>query len=103
VDVGMGWPAIRQPQMLRDPEGQTAVVAYISIAALIALLGNSVANSRFAHEEENRSTSLRIMSSVVVLCASLWGAWLHSQFGGNGGLWACHWSRRRCSCRGSSS
>ncbi len=88
--MGMAGTITFQPQMLRDPEGQTAVVAYISIAALIALLGNSVANSRFAHEEENRSTSLRIMSSVVVLCASLWGAWLHSQFGGNGGLWACH-------------
>lgn len=88
--MGMAGTVTFQPQSLRDAEGQTAVVAYVTIALLVAMLGNSVANSRFAHEEENRSTSLRVMSTLVVLCASLWGAWLHWQFGGTGSLWACH-------------
>lgn len=88
--MGMAGSIVFQPQMLRDAEGQTAVVAYISIALLIALLGNSIANSRFAHEEENRSTSLRVMSTLIVLCASLWGAWLHWQFSDPKLVWVCN-------------
>jgi hypothetical protein len=88
--MGMAGTITFNPQMLRDAEGQTAVVAYVSIAALVALLANAVANSRFAHEEENRSTSLRVISTVVVLSAGLWGAWLHVQFTDPKFLWFCN-------------
>ena len=79
-----------EPQVLSSIEGQITFVAYLTVAAVVALLAQSVAVGRFAHEEENRSTPLRVMTTLLVLFASAWGGWLVAQFGDPQSLFACH-------------
>jgi hypothetical protein len=69
------------PQDLRDPEGQIAVASFLTFALLVGGLFCAIACARFAHEEENRSTGLRILGTGVLLFASVWSAWLNAQFG----------------------
>lgn len=78
-----------EPQILSAIEGQVAFVAYLTVAAVLALLAQSIAVGRFAHEEENRSSPLRVMTSLLVLFASIWGAWLLDQFGDDAAIVAC--------------
>lgn len=79
-----------EPQILSSIEGQVAFVAYLTVAAVVSLLAQSVAVGRFAHEEENRTTPLRVMTTLLVLFASTWGGWLVAQFGDPQSLFACH-------------
>jgi hypothetical protein len=76
------------PQDLRDPEGQIAVVSYLTFALVVGGLFGVIAAGRFAHEEENRSSGLRLLSLGFVLLAGAWGAWLHAQFGEEEIAWA---------------
>ena len=69
------------PQDLRDPEGQMAVALFLTFALLVGVLFGAIACARLAHEEENRSTGLRVLCTCIVLLAGAWGGWLHAQFG----------------------
>lgn len=77
------------PEELRDPEGQIAVAVYVSAAALIGLLGTAISMARFAHEEENRSTPLRLLATALVTVAVLWSAFMHWQFSSIEIVWGC--------------
>ncbi len=90
--VGVGFAAgiTFEPQILSSIEGQASFVAYLTFAAVITLLAQSVAVGRFAHEEENGSTPLRVMTTLLVLLASGWGAWLVNHFGSATALFGCH-------------
>lgn len=79
--IGAAGEIASSPQDLRDPEGQIAVVTYLTFALVVGGLFGVIAAGRFAHEEENRSTGLRLLSLGLVLLAGAWGAWLHAQFG----------------------
>lgn len=89
MTLGLAGAITFSPQLLRDIEGQTAVVLYLTAVGIVALAAHSIAVSRFAHEEENRSTSLRVISSLVVLAAGVWGAWLYAQFTDHEAVWGC--------------
>ena len=90
MSMGLASGITFEPQVLSSIEGQVAFVAYLTVAVVVALLAQSIALGRFAHEEENRSTPLRVMSTVLVLFASAWGAWLVQQFGDSESVFACH-------------
>ncbi|MBM3986902.1 MAG: hypothetical protein FJ294_02975 [Planctomycetes bacterium] len=90
MSMGLAAGITFEPQVLSSIEGQVAFVAYLTVAVVVALLAQSIALGRFAHEEENRSTPLRVMSTVLVLFASAWGAWLVQQFGDSESIFACH-------------
>jgi len=90
MSMGLAAVITSEPQVLSSIEGQVAFVAYLTVAVVVALLAQSIALGRFAHEEENRSTPLRVMSTVLVLFASAWGAWLVQQFGDSESIFACH-------------
>lgn len=89
MSMGLAGGITFSPEDLRDVEGQVAVAAYVSAAALVGLLATAVAMARFAHEEENRSTPLRVLSVLLVSAAVAWSAWMFGQFSEEGIVWAC--------------
>jgi hypothetical protein len=88
ASIGAAVGITESPQDLRDPEGQIAVAFFLTFAILVGGLFGAIACARFAHEEENRSTGLRVLVTGIVLLAGLWGAWLHAQFGDEETAWA---------------
>jgi len=85
--MGAAFEITQSPQDLRDPEGQIGVVMFLTFALLIGGLFGTIAAARFAHEEENRSTGLRVLGTSVIAFAAAWGAWLHLQFGEEETAW----------------
>jgi hypothetical protein len=86
--IGAAEEISRSPQDLRDPMGQVAVVFFLTGVLVVGGVFGVIAAARFAHEEENRSSGLRLLSTAVVLLAGAWGAWLHGQFGDEEFAWA---------------
>jgi len=86
--IGMAVGIVEQPQMLRGSDGQSALFSYVLIVLVVGGLFGVIAGARFAHEEENRSTGLRILSVAIVLAAGVWGAWMHAAFGTHQFSWA---------------
>jgi len=72
---------VQSPQDLRSSEGQMATLLFLTVATALGMLFSAVAALRFAHEEENRSTGLRLASLGIVLLAGAWGAGLHRTLG----------------------
>jgi hypothetical protein len=87
ASMGTAFKVSNSPQVLRDAEGQVAVAAYVSIALLVGGLFGAIATARFAHFEENVSSSMRVLTTAIVLLAGAWGAWLHSEFGDEETAW----------------
>jgi len=85
--IGAAGELASSPQDLRDPEGQLAVVFFLTAALFLGGLFGIIAAARFAHEEENRSTGLRLLSLGLVVLAGAWGAWLRAQFGDEEFAW----------------
>lgn len=77
----------RSPQDLRSPEGQMGVALFLSFALAVGGLFAVIACARFAHEEENRSSGMRLLSLALVLLAGIWGAWFNAQFGEEEAAW----------------
>jgi hypothetical protein len=78
--IGMAGGVVESPQMLRSSEGQVAVLMFLTFAAVVAALFGVVALARFAHEEENRSTGMRALSTAIVVLAGAWSVWLVHEF-----------------------
>lgn len=79
--IGIAGELVSSPQELRKLEGQLMVVLYITLALALGALFGAIAAGRFAHEEENRSSGLRLASLGIVFLAGAWGALLHAWFG----------------------
>jgi hypothetical protein len=89
VSFAFAMAITNMPQQLRSASGQTAVVAYLSCAFVVGLLASAVAMARFSHEEENRSTPLRLLCSFVLVAATVWGGVLFAQFHDVESVWVC--------------
>ncbi len=89
MSLGLAAAITFEPQVLRSIEGQVAFVVFLTAALVLALLANAVALARFAHEEENRSTPLRVIATVIVVFATLWGTWLVAEFGAGEAMMGC--------------
>lgn len=87
ASIGAAGTIASSPQDLRDPEGQIAVAFFLTFALVVGGLFGAIALARFAHEEENRSTGLRLLGTGIMLLAGAWGAWLHAQFGDEETAW----------------
>jgi hypothetical protein len=81
ASIAVSGEVASSPQDLRDPEGQIAAASYVSFVLVVGGLFAAVASARFAHLEENLSSGMRILATLVVLLAGAWAAWLHAQFG----------------------
>jgi hypothetical protein len=79
--LGLAIGVISNPQDLRTPEGRAAFYAYLTVCAVVAALAAAVAIARFSHEEENRSSPMRVLGTCALLCASAWSGWAYVQFG----------------------
>lgn len=79
--IAMSTFIVRRPGVLQEPEAQMVMAVMASVAAGIGLLATAVACARFAHEEENRSTPLRVVVATLGASALIWGWYLVRRFG----------------------
>lgn len=78
LSLGIVTALTQSPNDLRSIEGRMAVVVYITTTLLVGGVAAVIALARFSHEEENRSTPMRVLSFALILVAILWSAWAHS-------------------------
>ncbi len=76
-----------QPHALRDPMALTSVVAFATACLLVGGLLAALAIARLSHDEENRSSGLRVLSVALVLVAALFGQWMALEFGQTELVW----------------
>lgn len=70
-----------QPHELRDPMALPSIVAFVVGCLLLGGLLAALAIARLSHDEENRSSGLRVLSVALVLVAALFGLWMELEFG----------------------
>ena len=78
VSIGIVGSLVYDANELRSDEGQIAAGVYFMTVLLVGGIAAVIAMARFAHEEENRSTPLRVLSLVVVAAGGAWALWIHS-------------------------
>jgi len=64
-----------------SPEVQASISGVLVVSVVFGSLFFVIGTSRLAHEEENRSTGLRVLGFLLVLLGLGWGAWVHDQLG----------------------
>lgn len=77
-----------QPNELRDPLALPSIVAFVVACLLLGGLFAAVAIARLSHDEENRSSGLRVLSAAIVLVAALFGLWMELGYGHSEIAWA---------------
>lgn len=78
--IGMGGMFIARPQELRDPD-TIAGLSGIAISMLVLLsFSFAIACSRLAHEEENRSTGLRVLSTLALGVLLGWLGFMYPKY-----------------------
>lgn len=87
AQIGMGSIAfvgvvVRSPSILSDPSFQNLLGMGLTGTVALAGLAYVTACARLAHPEENRSTGLRILVTVVILASLGWSAHLLGELGG---------------------
>lgn len=88
--IGMAWSIVQFSNFLRDPDSLVAVAGYLTGTLVMGGLAFATAVARFAHEEENRSTALRVTSFAIIAAAAAWSAWAVRETGEVDQLWICH-------------
>ncbi len=58
---------IRRPDLIAEPQFLIGMAQFVLAAVLVGIVAYFMACSLLAHEEENRSTPLRVLTSVIVL------------------------------------
>jgi len=73
----VGWAAtmVMQPGLMHDGEVQDAILGTLTIGLAVSSFFFAAATARLAHEEENRSTGLRLTALVVLLVGLGWMMW----------------------------
>lgn len=69
-----------RPQTLREPMALTFVAAFVLGTLLTGGFFAALAVARLSHEEENRSSGLRVLSVVLLLACALFSAWVSVRF-----------------------
>lgn len=64
-------------RIFHAPEFRDVALAFFTGALTVAVFSLAYAATRFTHPEENRSTSLRVLTTTVVLIACGWGTYLY--------------------------
>lgn len=76
LSLGMATGVVYSPQMLRDPEALVALAGTVVALLLAGAFFAAIAVARLSHEEENRSSGLRVLSVAIVLSGLGFGAWM---------------------------
>lgn len=88
--ITMAFSLVSFSNFLRDPDALVAVGGYLTTALVIGGLAFATAVARFAHEEENRTTAMRVTSLGIIAAAAAWSAWATRETGSVAPLWICH-------------
>jgi hypothetical protein len=79
---------MESPQILREPMALTFVAGFVCTALFAGAFFAALAVARLSHDEENRSSGMRVLSAALVFAAAAWGAWLNGRFGEHEPIWA---------------
>lgn len=80
--IGFVATVVSSPAILSDPSFQNALGMGLTGTVALAGLAYVTAVARLAHPEENRSTGLRVLVTVVILASLGWSAHLLGELGG---------------------
>ncbi|MCC6406586.1 MAG: hypothetical protein IT453_05450 [Planctomycetes bacterium] len=72
--IGFATMLVQAPNVLRDTDFQYGVAMFVSVLPIVALFAFAIGCARLAHEEENRSSALRVLASAITLVTLAWGA-----------------------------
>lgn len=80
--IVMAQALVSWPTTVSQPGFTIFVVAFLT--AMLVLSGQlfAYASARLAHPEENRSTGLRLITTLLMLAGLGWALWAHAQFSG---------------------
>lgn len=82
VNLPMPWAVLLwTPGEIHDPAFLPVIIGILLGVVTIAAFAIAFATARLAHPEENRSTSLRILTTIVVLVGIGWAYWLYGEIG----------------------
>lgn len=76
MSLGMSSGVVYSPQMLREPEALVMLAGTVVSILLAGAFFAAIAVARLSHEEENRSSGLRVLSVAIVISALAFGAWM---------------------------
>jgi len=76
ASLGMASGVVYSPQMLRDPQALVLLVGIVVAILLAGAFFAAIAVARLSHEEENRSSGLRVLSVAIVASGLGFGAWM---------------------------
>jgi hypothetical protein len=79
--IGLQIAMMEESVDLGTPEAKTAISVIFLASLTIGSLFFVIGTARLAHEEENRSTGLRLLGFVLVLVSLGWSVWFHSFIG----------------------
>ena len=79
--IGMQMSATQFGLDLSDADTQMGITSLLVAALILGSLSFAIGAARLAHEEENRSTGLRVLGFVIVLCILGWGVWMSDRIG----------------------
>lgn len=88
ISMGVATGLTQEPQSLRGPLALSSILTFVLMTLLVGALFAVIAASKLAHEEENRSTGMRALSTLLVVVAAGWGAWMASVSREHEFLWA---------------
>ena len=70
--VGLGFGIINDPGELQSRDGQMLTVMLVLVTAIVSTFAFVIATVMLSHPEENRSTGLRVLTTLTVVTAVLW-------------------------------
>lgn len=73
----VAWAAtmVLEPGLMHDDEVQDAILGTLTIGIAVAFFFFAVATARLAHDEENRSTGLRLTALAILVVGLSWLTW----------------------------
>ncbi|HVS08226.1 MAG TPA: hypothetical protein VMS76_00035, partial [Planctomycetota bacterium] len=78
---GMASFLVHMPQMMRSPDFLSGILVFLSCFLALGMISFPVACARLAHEEENVSSGLRVMSLVLLTGGLAWALYLYRTSG----------------------
>ncbi|MCK6448478.1 MAG: hypothetical protein L6Q99_18970 [Planctomycetes bacterium] len=75
--IGFGTLLVQESSVLRDPDFLLGLAFFATALPLVSLFACAIGCARLAHEEENRSTLLRILTSTITLVTLGWSVYVY--------------------------
>lgn len=75
--IGFGTLLVQESSVMRDPDFLLALALFATALPLVSLFAFAIGCARLAHEEENRSTPLRILTTAITVVSLGWSVYTY--------------------------